>query len=99
MQVVFEVYNQVLGRERFITQPGGATGLAAPALGAYVNVQELLPGELVHPGDSELFRLFQVDGVQGAPGFEGAQEDVEHGGENMEVLREREVNQKHQQGG
>ena len=94
--MVFEVFHDVHGGEDFAGGVGRAGVGAASADGAGVAVQELFPGEVLDAGGAEagvFVHIFQVDGVhlEGAAGFQAAEEGVEGGGDHMDVLGEGDV--------
>jgi hypothetical protein len=64
---------------------GGAVLQAAAALDAGVEVQHLLPGEVLDLVDAEVLGL-QVHGLQVLVGLQLAEVDVEEAGEHVKVL-------------
>src|SRR5437588_5706719 len=88
-----------LGEERLARVGGGADGVAATAFGAGVAVEQLLPGELLGPGDAVVFAFLKVlYGGQGTLGSIVAQEDVERCCHQVQVLGARQVDQEAQHG-
>ena len=100
-QLVAQVHDDELGRERLARVPGRALALAAPALGAGHEVQELLPGEVLDPAGAEdrvLVHRLDVDLgrlVEGAePGRLAGEGDVQRCHEDVKVLGVHDEDQK-----
>ena len=92
-QLVAQVHHDELGREGLAGVPGRALALAAPALGAGDEVEQLLPGEVVDPAGAEdrvLVHRLDVDlGVLSrAPSARGlaGEGDVQRCHEDVKVL-------------
>src|SRR3989304_6361473 len=89
-----EVEDEHLRVELLAARGSRAAVGAAPALGAVVEVKEVFPGELGDPPYAEALRVFQIQPGKLALGGQGAEEDVERGGHDVEVLGVREPHQK-----
>ena len=83
------------GAQRLLRRERGTGDLASPAFGAGVEVHELLPGEILELRDTELLRGFvlEIHAAQAAHGSEVLEEHVRDGAEDVDVLRERDVEQ------
>ena len=89
-----EVHGESLRRQRLPRQVRRADLAAAPALGAGVDVELLLPGEVLDLPDAEdprLGRLLDVDRGHLPRRVELREEEVRERREDVEVLREGEV--------
>jgi len=80
-----------LGVQRLVRQRRRADDAAPPALGAGVAVEARLPGELLDPGDAEVLGILEIRRAQPPHRLELHEEDVRDRGQDVEVLRVREV--------
>ena len=100
VEVVLELGHQQLGRERLAGQPRGAVVLAAPALGARVQVQELPPREAVDAAHAVLLEVLvlQVERPDlRAARLEVAEELVHRAHDQVQVLAQRDVDEEGEQ--
>ena len=102
-QVILEVQNQILGGQLLAANARGTFRLTPPALSATVGIEQILPGELLDLRDADglvpLQPLLDIGGRQRATRPGSAELDVRPGGDDVQVLRVRDVDQEaeHQQ--
>ncbi|MGC4117729.1 MAG: hypothetical protein QM765_24865 [Myxococcales bacterium] len=86
VQVLLDGLVERLMGERLAGDVGGAVRLAAPALGAAVDVEGLLPGEVGGLGQPEALRVLQVELGELPRRRQAREVDVEERGDDVEVL-------------
>ena len=97
--VVFQVLDDVHGREQLAGDVGWAHVGAATADSTGVSVEELLPGEVLHPRRAEPLGVLQVHGWQRPPRVQGAEEGIDGRGHHVHVLGEGDINREEQDNG
>lgn len=97
-QMLFEMVDGLFGTERFAGEVGGTVLGAAAAFGTGVEVQKLLPGKFLDPGNAiGLHRfVFQVQFAELTQGPEAAAEDIGNGAQEVQVLGKGDIDQKAQ---
>src|SRR3972149_292466 len=73
-------------RTFLMTRPPGRTGvLAAAALGASLEIEEMFPGVLADRRGAEPLRLFEIDRLQDAGSLTTSQQDIGGGGQDVQA--------------
>ncbi len=86
-ELIPEIQDQALGREGLSRGPGGAGVLAAAALGAGDEVQEVFPREAVDGGDAEVLRPLQRHRLDDPGGRRPPQGNVDQGRQDVPAER------------
>ncbi len=89
VQVIAQIQQQLARRKRLAADRRRAMRGAAAALRARVHVEHLFPGELVDVRGAECRGVLQVLLAQSAGRLELLEEHVRRGGDDVEVLRDR----------